>query len=445
MTKPSWKERIRRLLANRNGVLIAVVAVTVVVMVGLVALAPEPDQKDAAEVVWPVMAAPVTIDDLEPEITLYGRVETPRTSALAPVVAALVEAVYVKEGERAEAGQILIQLETTDAELLVARRQADLIDAEANLRSLIRSHEDDRAVLTHQRALAALADERVERHQQLRANSSIAEETLNSVKRERHQQAIALSRQEKLVANFDNDLARSRAGVDQAKAALMEARVQRDRTEIRAPFSGRITQVNVSPGELVSPGIVVAEIYDDADLELRVPIPNIHLGALNAALERGDSLRAMADFNGEIVDAALVRLSGRVAKGQTGVDGLFRMDRTVDADLGRAAQLTLVMPKLEAVASVPVHSLYGHDRVFIVRDDHLRSVRVERLGEYTAADGKLRLIVRADELVTGMPVLTSQLTNAVTGLPVSIANPDGPDRDDAFEAGGSTSVAQLDD
>lgn len=334
---------------------------------------------------------------------------------------AVVEAVHVKEGERASAGQILIQLETTDADLLVARRQADLVDAEAKLRSRIRSHEDDRNVLEHQRALAALADDRVARHEQLRHKSLIAEETLTAVKRERHQQAIALSRQENLVANFENDLAQSRARVDQAEAALTEARVRRERTEIRAPFAGRVTQVNVSPGEMVSAGIVVAEIYDDNDLELRVPIPNTHLPTLQSALDRGETIGADARINGEAIRAELVRLSGRVAKGQTGVDGLFRLERSVEADLGRALQVTLVMPTLDAVASVPVQSLYGHDRVFIVEDEHLKSIRVARLGEHTAADGTLRIIVRSDELAPGLPILTSQLTNAVTGLPVTIS------------------------
>ena len=423
MTKPSLMARTLKIIGSRNGMLVAVLGSTALIVAGLVGFAPEPDQVEATEVVWPVTTAPVAIVDLEPEITLYGRVETPRTSTLTPVVGAVVEAVRVKEGERAEAGQILIQLETTDADLLVARRQADLVDAEAKLRSRIRSHEDDRTVLEHQRALTALADDRVARHEKLRRKSLIAEETLNAVKRERHQQAIALSRQENLVANFDNDLAQARARVDQAQTALTEARVQRERTEIRAPFAGRVTQVNVSPGEMVAPGVVVAEIYDDNDLELRVPIPNTHLKTLQGALARGETIRANAEVSGETIRAELVRLSGRVAAGQTGVDGLFRLERSVEADLGRALQVTLVMPTLDAVASIPVQSLYGHDRVFIVEDEHLKSVRVARLGEHTAVDGTLRIIVQSEELEPGRPILTSQLTNAVTGLPVSISNP----------------------
>ena len=412
--------RLRR-VTPKTWVLIAVGAGTALVGTGLVAFAPEPSRRPAAETAVPVASMVVKPGSWAPEIGLFGRVETPRAATLAAQVSATVASLEAQEGDRVAASDVLVQLDETDARLLLRRRQAELAQARADLAALELGGSDDRQVLRHQEELHELALNKVARHRQLREQGSISQETLNAVLQESHAQAIALSRQRNQVQSLEHRLARAGANVDRAEAAREEARVELERTRIRAPFPGRVTRITVAPGELVSPGLAVADIYDDGALEVRVQIPNAHLPAIASALTAGIELAASIDFGSYRAKGKLDRLVGAVAKGQSGVDGLVRLHRGASLpELGRAVNLRVTLPAIPNAVAVPVQAVYGQRRMFLVADDLLAGIDVERLGEVTDANGQLRLLVRADSLSDGACVLTSQLSNAVSGLRVSV-------------------------
>ena len=416
--RAAWLRRV----APRTWVLMAVVGATALVSTGLVAFAPAPDRTPAAEHAVPVTGEWVSPGVYSPELNLFGRVETPHSATLTALVSAPVANLEAREGERVAAGDVLVRLDETDARLLLRRRQAQLAQTQADLGALQRSGAEEREVLAHQEQLQALAAAKVGRYGQLREQGSISQETLNAVLQESHAQAIALSRQRNLVDGFAHRLARSMAAVETATAALEEAQVGLQRTTVRAPFAGRVTRIAVAPGELVSPGRTVAEIYDDSALEIRVQIPNAHLGVLEQALTAGEKPTARIDFGDYQTRGRLDRLVGAVAKGQSGVDGLVRLDAGAPPpDLGRAVGLRITLPPLADTVAVPVPAVYGQRRLFVVEDGLLLGIDVQRLGEMTTADGTLKLLVRADALAQGATVLSSQISNAVTGLRVSVA------------------------
>ncbi len=406
---------------RKTWMLLAIVLGTATISTALVAFAPEPDRRPVAETAVPVASLTAVTGTWSPEADLYGRVETPHAARLTALVAATVDALRAREGDRVAAGDVLVQLDETDARLLLRRRQSDLAEARADLEALKLAGSDDRDVLEHQQALHQLALSKVKRYRQLRAQGSISQETLNAVVQDSHAQAIALSRQHNQVQSFEHRLARAEARVTRAEASVEEAGVGLDRTRIRAPFPGRVTRIAVAPGELVSPGGVVAEIYDDSNLEIRVQIPNAHLPVLGRALAAGRTPRASVDFGAWRASGELDRIKGAVGKGQSGVDGLVRLHPGQPTpDLGRAVRLRITLPPLPDVVAVPMQAVYGQRRLFLIEDDLLLGIDVERLGKATDADGQLKLLVRAEELADGTRYLSSQLSNAVTGLRVKV-------------------------
>ncbi|MYE11523.1 MAG: hypothetical protein F4X99_07655 [Gammaproteobacteria bacterium] len=64
--------------------------------------------------------------------------------------------------------------------------------------------------------------------------------------------------------------------------------------------------------------------------------------------------------------------------------------------------------------------------MFLIADGLLTGIEVERVGSTTAEDGTQRLLVRSVALPDGARVLTSQLSNAVTGLRVEEVSRDEP-------------------
>lgn len=72
------------------------------------------------------------------------------------------------------------------------------------------------------------------------------------------EQALAEAQLNRLQARASPEqLAAAKATCQQAQAALAAARLALERTELRAPFAGTVTQLAVKPGELAGPGEVV--------------------------------------------------------------------------------------------------------------------------------------------------------------------------------------------
>lgn len=84
-------------------------------------------------------------------------------------------------------------------------------------------------------------------------------------------------------------LEEARAGLEAAKADLAVARLQFERTEIRAPFDGRVRKKQVDLGQYVTPGKVLADIFSIDIAELRIPLSDRQYALLDVPLRhRGD-------------------------------------------------------------------------------------------------------------------------------------------------------------
>jgi multidrug efflux pump subunit AcrA (membrane-fusion protein) len=413
---------IRKFLATKNGLLTSVIIASALLVTIVIVFQPTPDKKEALETVWPVTAIPALTQQYSPELSLYGRVESPRQSSLTASVTAYVDSVPVLEGSWVSAGDLLIQLDPTDASLLVARRNADLAEVRSNFETLKLGVADNLRILEHEKNLYQLALRRSERHEQLREQKSISEETLDRAFSDTNRQAISLSRHEGLVNDANNQLARAESKIRRAETMLREAEVNLARTRITAPFAGRVTSVLVSPGELVRPGVLIAEMYDADAMEIRTQIPAKNLGVIKRALAAGDGLSADVLLGDERVTATLTRLSGEVGQGKSSVDGLFRLGSQSYLELGRAVNLVLSLPEIEDTLLVPVRSMYGHNRVFVISDDRLQGIVVDRVGELRDGNGALNILIKSPHISSGVPIVTSQLSNAITGLKVSHDN-----------------------
>lgn len=67
-------------------------------------------------------------------------------------------------------------------------------------------------------------------------------------------------------------LAEAQTRLEAARAALRNAQLELDRTEIRAPFEGRLRDVQVKPGQYVTAGQLLGYLYTPDRMEVRLPI-----------------------------------------------------------------------------------------------------------------------------------------------------------------------------
>jgi multidrug efflux pump subunit AcrA (membrane-fusion protein) len=202
---------------------------------------------------------------------------------------------------------------------------------------------------------------------------------------------------------------------------LHQAKVDLSRTSIKAPFSGRIAQLNVAIGERVNTGDTLFTIYDFSNLEVRAQLPNKIIKQVRLKLKKGQKLIAKAMVDDEIISFELVRLSGEVRNDSGGIDGLFRLTDNKSLLLGTFVELSLTLPIQPLVIALPFSTLYGLEKVYRIVDGYLEAIHVKRVGEIVD-DNNVLLLVHSDELKQGDQVLRTQLPNAMTGLRVEAVN-----------------------
>ncbi|HKJ70333.1 MAG TPA: biotin/lipoyl-binding protein [Gammaproteobacteria bacterium] len=407
--------RIRPLLPP-----LAVLAVGAAVLAVLVMSRPEPPAGGESEKAWVVDTRRVQPRAIAPTLTLYGRLESPSATTLSAAVAAEVQAVAVREGQSVSRGRTLVALDPRDLAAARDQRQADLAEAGARIEEARVGYRGDRDTLQRRRALVELARRGVDRAERLADRDVGSRAQLDAARQALEQARLALAQARQRVAGFPARLERLKAQRRRARARLGQAERDLARTRVKAPFDGRVTTVEVAPGDRTRVGDPLVALYDPAALEVRATIPASRVAPVRAALEAERAVTAEVRVDGRAFRARLDRLGGRSAEGAAGVDGLFRVQGPAPADLplNRFAELTVELPPQPGVVAVPFSALYGRDRLYLVRDGRLHGIAVVRVGQRAVPDGPDQLLVRSPAIGAGERVLTTQLPNAAQGLSV---------------------------
>ena len=138
-----------------------------------------------------------------------------------------VKELNVKEGDQVKQGDVLLRLDP-------ATVQAQVDALEAGLRQ---SH----LAIDRQRVMADTAETKWKRYQQLRESGVIDANSYDEIRSQRDQSKV--------------DLNSSMQQAMQTEAQLKQAREQLAKTVLRAPISGRVTQLTIKSGETAVPSV----------------------------------------------------------------------------------------------------------------------------------------------------------------------------------------------
>ena len=415
-------QRIRRRLLP-----ILILGVGAAVAAGLIASRPEPAPVQVVERAWPVSVEAVRPGRYSPTLVLYGRLESRWSTRLTAGIDADVVEVPVVEGEAVADGQLLVLLDDRDARLQLAQREAELAQAEARVRSEISRHQANVESLPREQSLVALARSEVARLQDLVDSRAGAQSALDTARQAAERQAIALAARRQLVDEHEARLAEVEAARARAEALRDQARLEVERARVTAPFDGRITTVEVSPGRRVRTGDPLVRLFATEALLVRAQVPSRHLATVRAALDAGVDLVARGEVDGRPLQARLRGLAGEAAAATGGVDALFDViGGDVQLSEGRFVALRLALPARDGLVSLPHEAIYGTDRVYVVDPaGRMRSRTVRRVGEWFGPDGESRVLVEAPALAPGDRVVSTQLPNAIDGLLVQVSEAAG--------------------
>ena len=381
----------------------------------LKATRPDPPAVESRERVWQVAVTNVQLESLSPQLTLYGKVESPEVFKAAAPGQGRVSAVHASEGSRVKAGDLLVVLDEKDFEPAVTQAGADVAELEAQIESENLRYASDKEALEEQKTLLELARAELARAERLEQRNLGSESALDQARQNVAQQQLSLSTRQLNVADHGARLARLQASLDRARARLAVAERDNERSRIRAPFDGIVSSLPVTVGNQVKANDVVLEMYSLDRLEVRATVPVIYQRELISATAMNEHYPARS---GDI-ELQLDRLSGKA--GTAGIDALFSIESGSEKlRLGQQITIHLSRPSQPGLAILPFQALYGNDRIYRINDEErLETLLIEQAGTIFD-DGVEKLLVRSEELRNGDRIVSTHLPNAVQGLKVSI-------------------------
>ncbi|MEM6283112.1 MAG: efflux RND transporter periplasmic adaptor subunit [Chloroflexota bacterium] len=142
--------------------------------------------------------------------------------------------------------------------------------------------------------------------------------------------------------------------VEQALARLESAETTLNKTEIRAPFDGFVSLLNVEPGTLIAPGEAVAQMVDVEPLSVTVEVDEIDIGLIEPGMRANIEVDALPDV---LLPARLasVALVGTQTSG-----GIVNYDAEIELNdvnplvrVGMTAEANIIVDEALNVVRIP--------------------------------------------------------------------------------------------
>ncbi|MFK5924378.1 MAG: efflux RND transporter periplasmic adaptor subunit [Verrucomicrobiota bacterium] len=347
---------------------------------------PKAQVTDIKKVLPAVEVMQVNSSDREMEVPSQGVVEARKTTQVAAEVAGRVVSVsekFDKGGEFVE-GEMVIKLDEADYKAAVAEAKASLVE-----RKLLLETEQ--------------------------AKAAQAKRDWDNLGRAGAAKDLTLRKPQ---------LASAEAKVEAAKAALKKAERDLARTEIKAPFAGRIRKINTELGAYLKPGNPVVEYYTTEPYELRMPISLDELQFVKNVKQGGNGAQV------EIITAAggeLFTWKGEVIRNESEIERASRSIYLVALMEGRSegegvrlqpglfVQARIEGGTLKDSFEVPMKAFVDLNHLLIVNDKsrlEIRQVRVVR------REGAVAII--AEGLKNGERICMTALPDVIDGMEVRI-------------------------
>lgn len=387
----------------------------------LVATKPQAKQRTVTEHEWLVQSEIIQKNNHQPVLLLYGRIESPSLTQLTAAVDADVVAVKVNEGENIKQGVLLVQLDDREARQRSRQRQAELAEIEALIEAETARHANNQTALTLETELLNLVNDAVKRTGRLKSRELASQAQADEAQQTKVRQELALANRRYNIFEHTARLNQLQARREQARARLSLAKLEIERTRIRAPYHGVITKTNIAPGKRVRVGEPLIEIFDPTTLRVRAQIPHQQLAAIRHALDQQQTLRAISQIDGKMIDLVLHRFASTVEARRGGVDALLKISKASHTlQIGRVIEILLTLPNIPQTFTIPREALYGIDQLYKIDNNRLVNMTVNVVGELRTLNGAGRLMVSSQSLQNGDQILVTKFANAIAGLKVNI-------------------------
>lgn len=287
----SPQERPRRHVAWRPGALAAFAALA------FGAAACGSHEKAPTETAAPVVRG-VPVETLQPtDVTdtyeAVGTVRSKVTSVLSAKVMGTVVAVPVREGDRVNRGQVLVEIDSRDTQTQVDKARAGIEEATEALAEVDSGMKAADQAVAAAEAQKKLALATFDRFQRLVQRDAVSRQEYEEVEARRAAAEAEAARAAEMRAGLAAKRRQVLAKREQAAADLANAQLYVGYARVTAPLAGLVTAKPVELGMLAAPGVPLVTV-EDGRYRLEAEVEESHLGSIRVGQPVAVELDALA-------------------------------------------------------------------------------------------------------------------------------------------------------
>jgi multidrug efflux system membrane fusion protein len=383
---------------------------------------PEIEPSPAHEQIWTVSTQTVRFADHQPVLQLYGEVVAGREVTLRPLVAGEVVRTsdQLVEGGRFATGELVTAIDSFDYRARRDELKAEAREARAKRREVESTLRTEWIMLRLDEQQLELTERDLARRERLRGSQAASEKAEDDARLAVARQEAALAHRRQTIATLEARLEQQDAVIARLDVAVERAERDLAHTELRAPFAGFVTEVSAAIGKRLGIGDPIAQLIDEARLEIRFNLSDADFGRLWQAGLIGRELEARWRLGPSwfTVAAKVARVEPTIDPASGGVEVFAEVTANpADAPLRPGAFVEVLLPDrlYHETVELPASALFHGNTVYAVADERLEPKSVEVVAQRGA-----NVLVRG-ALAPGDAVVTSRLAEIGPGLKVRVA------------------------
>ena len=335
-------------------------------------------------------------------VPVIGRFIARQSGQVASRVAAVVSEIRADVGDRVETGDVIVVL---DKDVLKWKRELQRLELKRGQASIVTK-----------KASVTLLEQELKRLNRLRKSPAFSQARYDDKAQE--------------VTRSKSEAAEAEAALGSARARLKLAEIDFNSAEIKAPYSGVISQKLTEVGSYVKVGDPVVVIIDDGTLEIEADVPSSRIAALKINSEVSTRLSSNQKFT-SIVRAIIPNENPRTRTRTVRFTPLY--NDTID-NVAANQSLTIEVPAGPRRQVITVHkdavlNRKGNKVVFIAEGNKAQ-LRPVDLGEAVGSRFVVNSGLKAGDMIVvrGNERLAPNSTIKYKGMPKPTAAPGAVDK-----------------
>jgi multidrug efflux pump subunit AcrA (membrane-fusion protein) len=361
---------------------LAILGIAAVMMISGCSRGAKPTDVKPEETVTPVEVEQVTKGALKANETITGKAEANLDINVVPKASGKLVSLHVAKGDDVKKGQVLANLDSTDAELALKQAQAAVSQSQANLAQAQSARQTN-----IETAAAALKQAEI-RLQDAKTNLERVKALFEAgaVSKEQYDQAVSAEQQAELdynKAKVNSDNAQStdniktlEAAVKQSQVSVEQARQRISDNVITSPTSGEVADITAHEGEMVSGQAPFIRIVSLDPVLVDVAVTAEQL----ALFKEGQQVKVNFPALNQDVEGKVRFISPSADE-----NGKFMVETAIDNEKrlilpGMIAQIDVGRVQVDEAILVPTAAVIdklGNQHIFVVKGDKVTEVPVE--------------------------------------------------------------------